>query len=75
MDLEMLDDWLKNPEETEKDFQEIEIHIGVEFQSQEQLEEAGVEPSKEELTRFSLSEEIDEKQLNEEIEKLESAAE
>jgi hypothetical protein len=47
-ELEMLEDWLNNPKELEKDCQETIMHRA-EFQSEEQLEEDGVEPTQEEL--------------------------
>jgi hypothetical protein len=73
MELEMLEDWLNNPEPKDG-CQETVMPDGAEYQPEEQLEEAGVEPTQEELAEDNLSEEIVEQQLSDETAELESAA-
>jgi hypothetical protein len=74
MELEILEDWLNNLG-PEGGFQETVMLDGEEYQPEEQLEEAGVEPTQEELAGVSLSEEIVEQQFSEETAELESATE
>jgi hypothetical protein len=74
MELDMLEYWLNNPR-PEGGCQETVMPDGVEYQLKEKLEEAGFEPSQEELTGVSLSEEIAEQHLSEDTEELESTIE
>jgi len=71
MDLKMLEDWLDNPK-LEGGYQEISMP-GETCQHELQLEEDGIEPT-EELTVVSISKEIAEKKLSDEIAESEFAA-